>query len=371
MDSRTSGEQGNQIPPLEPKEDSISDAQILWEKVARPLKIPMIIFGLYHEKGTKIIYPESAFKGGSLPFLAMRIYHILIMLYLWFNFARFLVSFQMTGSHHSQDLTYNNISVSSWAFLVAANNTVFLKICYKGDIFQLIANHSKLCFRAVQSEDGASNRRQIQSSWTKYRSFAIGGTIIGLCASCANIAAILFMNYGLEESSIYHRVMCFPWSSDLACGLSAVFAVYGSATWTLTVVFIAFICYIMSGQFAQLTRDFAKTFGERRNFDAKLLDSFRRNFNTLCRSVELADEMLSPFVAIAYCTNIPGIIFLLYQVWFPDIGTGTSYHLIASFWIVGTVLNLAIVSYFAVTVHEKVGTYRYHNMRFISLVRDV
>ncbi|XP_030832841.1 uncharacterized protein LOC105442954 [Strongylocentrotus purpuratus] len=192
----------------------------------------------------------------------------------------------------------------------------------------------------------------------KYRSFALAGTVVGLCGVCLNIAAMLFIIYGSNESSVSYRMICLPWSSDLACGFSSVFVVYSSAAWILTIVFIAFICNILSGQLAQLTYDFTETFGGVTNFEAKLLDTFRRNFNILRRSVELADDMLSPLIAFAYCTHIPGMIFLLYQV--VSGGTGISYTLIASFWIMGSSVNLAIISYFAVTVHEKAHSLRRH-----------
>lgn len=336
--------------PSEANDIQSATARLLWDKVARPLKIPMIIFGLYHEKGTKKVHPQSEDKDDSLAFMVTRIYHVFVVVFLWFNFARFLVSFWVIGS---QDLIYTNISVSAWAFHVAANNSILLKICYKGDVCQLISNQSKLCFCPSQSGDDDSSKNRVKPSWMKYRSFALAGTVVGLCGLCLNIAAMLFIIYGTNVSSVSYRMLCLPWSSDLACGFSSVFVVYSSAAWTLPIVFIAFICNILSGQLAQLTYDFTETFGGVTNFEAKLLDTFRRNFNILRRSVELADEMLSPLIAVAYCTHIPGMIFLLYQVVVREIGI--SYTLIASFWIVGSSMNLAIISYFAVTVHEKVG----------------
>ena len=341
------GEQASQN-PSEANDIQSATARLLWDKVARPLKIPMIIFGLYHEKGTKTVHPQSEDKDDSLTFAVTRIYHVFVVVFLWYNFARFLVSFWIIGT---QDLIYNNISVCAWTFHVAANNSILLKICYKGDVCQLISNQSKLCFCPSQSVDEDSSKYHVKPSWMKYRSFALAGSIVGLCGLCLNIAAMLFIIYGSNESSVSYSMICLPWSSDLACGFSSVFVVYSSAAWILTIVFIAFICNILSGQLAQLTYDFTETFGGVTNFEAKLLDTFRRKFSLLCRSVELADEMLSPLIAVAYCTHIPGIIFLLYQVVSGE--TEISYTLIASFWIVASSMNLAIISYFAVTVPRK------------------
>lgn len=348
----TSTEQGNHN-IRESNHNPINDSEMLWDEVARPLKMVMTIFGLYHEKGTRKIHHESVVKE-KIFFIIPKIYQILVVLFLWYNFLRAVASFWLIKT---PDMLYDNVSVCTWGFLVAANNTIFLKICHKRNIVRLIANQSKLCLLPVgASQNERLNKNHVKPSWMKYRSFALAGSIVGLCGLCLNSAAILFMIYGTDQSSVSYKLLCLPWYSGPACGISSVFAVYGSAAWALAMVFIAFTCHILSGQLTQLTNDFTETFGRVQHSEANLLNSYRRKFSLLCRSVELADEMLSPLIAVAYCTNIPVIIFLLYQIWDRFFEEELSYVLIYSLWVMANAINIGVISYYAVTVHEKVGS---------------
>nr|XP_054755859.1 uncharacterized protein LOC129261854 [Lytechinus pictus] len=322
---------------------------LLWDVVARPLKVLMILFGLYHERTTRGNDHESSVKDKMLCYI-LKMYHTVIVLFLWYNFLRAVVSFWLTKT---TGLLYDNVAICVWGFLVAANDTIFLKICHKGDIVRLIENQSTICFNFPKN--GRLTKNHINPSWLKFRTFALAGAAVGFCAICVCVVPMLFFIYGTKESSFSYKLLCLPWHTDVACGFSSAYAVYGTASWILPMVFIAFICRILNGQLAQLTHDFTDTFGHGKNSEAKLLESFRRKFNLLCRSVELADAILSPLYATSYCANISIAIFLLYQIWNRFSDAELFYVLINLFWVVGNLINIGLISYYAVTVHEKVN----------------
>ncbi|XP_072167391.1 uncharacterized protein [Diadema setosum] len=108
--------------------------------------------------------------------------------------------------------------------------------------------------------------------------------------------------------------------------------------------------YDKAGLLQQLYDDFMEA-KEKMQPDTRMLEWFRQRFNILCRSVELTDKMFSPLIAIAYMTNIPNVIFLLYQLWFDQ--RSIMDYVTISFWIGSGLTNMCLISYFAVMIHER------------------
>ncbi|XP_041464231.1 uncharacterized protein LOC121415160 [Lytechinus variegatus] len=192
----------------------------------------------------------------------------------------------------------------------------------------------------------------------KYRSVALAGTIAGICVICMNLICTMVLSFGTLESSLERKKGCLLWPPDLICGLSSFITAHASAAWVLPVVFVYLTCHILSDQFSKLTRDFTESFEGVENIEARHLEKYRRTLNILCRSVELGDKMLSPLFAVAYCTNITTIIVLFYQVWFRKAQLLDLF--IFYFFIGGSIMYISVLSYSAVTVHQKAHSLRRH-----------
>ena len=325
--------------------DAVSqeDAEMLWKKIAQPLTMTMKIFGLYHERTSK---PESRSRLQSFVFPLQVIYHILIMGLVWFNFVRSIVSF-----HGHLDIAFDLIPTTAWSFYVASTCTVLFKVIYKREVIKMIANQSKLCFCLERSSGNAC--KDIKLAWRKYRSFAVFSGIFSTFLVFLNTAAVGYYIYAPQiNDGTFDSVAILPWSSTVASGIITVLGFYASAAWILPVAFFAFICRILAGQLDELESDFRRAFCKRHAIDIESLDLYRRHFLILCRSVEMADEMLSPLIAVTLAVNIPIVIFLLYQIWFST--TGILFIIISAFWTFGGLVSCSIISYYAIQVNEKV-----------------
>ena len=287
------------------------DAELLWKNAAQPLIKTMKLFGLYHEETSKKqLESRSLLK--KTEFLVLKIYHLLIVGLLWWNFIRSIVSFV---DHLS--IIFDLLPRASWLFYVASNSAVLFKISYKQEIIKIIAYQSKSCLTLQRK--GGSVCHDISSEWRNKRSVVVVGVTVAIIFICLNMALVayqVFTPFFANNQVTSGGIECLPWNSTVACGLLTVLNVYATAAWILSVAFFAFICRILAGQLDELKEDFRRTFCNRDAINGESLDLYRRYYLTLCRSVEMADTMFSPFVAVTYSVNISNLIFLLYQISF-------------------------------------------------------
>ena len=317
------------------------DAEMLWKDAGQPLIVTMKIFGLYHEE-TSEKELESRSLLQKLECLVLKIYHLLIVGFLWLNLIRCLASF-----YDHQSIVYNILPYASWLFYAASNGTVLFKICYKRDIIKMIAHQSKSCLALQRS--GGSMRHDLNLEWRKSRSFAVVGVIVGIIFMCFNMGLVGY-NAVMSKSDKYE---CLPWNSPVVCGLLRALEVYATAALILPVALFAFICRILAGQLNELRKAFRRTFDKQAAITAESVDLYRRHFLILCRSVDMADDIFSPFIAVSYSTNVPIVIFLLYQnsLGYTD---STSLIVMTSVTIISCLVSCAIISIFAVQVHQRV-----------------
>lgn len=333
-------------------------AELLWSAVAKPLTITMTMFGSYHETVEPVQNIPAKFWSNLV-----RCYHLLIMILLWVNFIRVVVAFWFVNPEARFDI----VSLAIWTLSAAANNSIFFKICRNREMIPVVAVLLKYSFFSKQPAD-TEDKHNNNPTWLKHRSVSYFGAIGGVFSIVMYLVTTLLISYQSSAlSDIYFR----PWSasSHFAVGLLSVTLLYASALSVFPHGFFGFVCYILTDQFARLTREFVQTYEDSsRVKNANLLNSFRCRFNDLCRSVELADEMLSPFVALTYSISVVNTIFLLYQFWLHD-EQDLSYYLPLTCWVTGSVAQLCLLSLVATRLHDKVNvklsilqyfTFRYH-----------
>lgn len=147
-----------------------------------------------------------------------------------------------------------------------------------------------------------------------------------------------------------YRQVSEPWKSDVALVLSLVVFIFASSSWLFPIAFFHILCKILGKQFQVLERSLSAS-----EPTCDKLDFIRKQHTHLCQAVQRADTVFGPILGIAYVTNVPLAIFLVYQILFAELEL---FELaLTSFWTLMTCAMIAFVSFDAAVVNEKVSNY--------------
>ena len=329
-----------------------------WQEIAGPLIFAMKIFGLYHENTQSIgivQVSDSNLAGktrrSNIRARFLMFYQVCVVFILWLNLTRFITSFTVTFINEGLIL-YDHIAYGAWFIQVAINSSVLFWVCWNTNALPLFQKHWNSLIQRNSGFPVKESHKTLRHDFaTKKDKFATACAVLGCFIAILNTSFLVILVFTFGTDSTFALPTCGPFTSEVFCALTLTIPYSTSAAWVFPLLLFSVMCHIITDQFSQLNAEFVSSLSENSSIDFALLNSFRRRHAVLCRSVELADNVLSPIAATSYITNISIIIFILYQLFDQ---TDIFYIGLSLFWIACTMMGISILSYFAVKVNEKV-----------------
>ncbi|XP_063955440.1 uncharacterized protein LOC129260550 [Lytechinus pictus] len=353
---------------------------LLWNEMLEPLLLVLKIVGVYHETAFKGALrtqdqtegsgwfpdadpepPRSTWSRSWRNGLS-RVYHAFVCIYLWLNAIRMTYVISLS-------VRYDQITLQVYFYVVSICNTIMFAVCYREKGMPLFHRHwnSSVTFlntrRTQCSFDRTLNTKaeNLHGNPKQYTKSAVFVTITCICMTLFNVATMIFLTFGFGGlNPLSSSGVCGPWLTELFCGINLIFAVYATTAYIFPGALYSLICHNISLQFNNLSEEFDQALNSPHPIDKMTLNCFRRRHAVICHTVEVADDVFSPLIGVIYSTNIPLIIFLLYQLFYIADGdlifTG-----LTLFWLFSCSTTVLLLSFFTVRVHDKVK--RIHRSR--------
>ncbi|XP_054755863.2 uncharacterized protein LOC129261859 [Lytechinus pictus] len=354
---------------------------LLWNEMLEPLLLALKIVGVYHETSFKGALKTQDQTEGSERFpdadpepprsrswqnSLSRVYHAFVCIYLWLNAIR--VTYAIVLNDRYGMFKQDQITLQVFFYIVSLCNTVMFAVCAKEKCMPYFRHHWNSSVTSLYTrrthcsldETTPNTKNEIYENRHKnskrYDKWAIFVTITCTCVTLINFVSLGFLTFGFGLNPLSSSGICGPWLSEYFCGFNLLFAGFAIATYIFPIALYSLICYNISSQFENLSEEFDKSLNSPHRIDKKTLSCFRRRHAVICHTVEVADDVFSPLIGVIYSTNIPLIIFLLYQLFY--LADGGFYISLTSFWILSCSTNVSLLSYFSVRVHEKAHSFR-------------
>lgn len=303
----------------------------------RPLLLSMQILGVYHSP-KKFTYKKN--DDGSRQRKAailQNVWHLTCVVLIVFNFVRSLISLWWSELNIS---LYAKCIFLAWSMQCALNSVSFyLSIVCKSRLpafFEFWHTYCNgCCFRSPVALLDRNWVSKISLYTTVIVWVLIMGNVVGTSVQMVTVAP-------------EYRQVTEPWKSDIALIVSLIVFVFASGAWLFPIAFFHVLCKILWQQFNVLEESLAIS-----EPSCDKLDFIRRQHTHLCQAVQRADAVFGPVLGITYITNVPLAIFLAYQLIFA--GFGLFEFLLTSFWAIMTCITIAVVSFDAAVVNEKVS----------------
>ncbi|XP_041463739.1 uncharacterized protein LOC121414740 [Lytechinus variegatus] len=354
---------------------------LLWDEMLEPLLLALKIVGVYHETAFKGALKTQDQTEGSERFpdahpepprskswrnSLSRVYHAFLCIYLWLNAIRMTYSIVLNDRYGM--FKQDQITLQVFFYIVSICNTVMFAVCAKEKYMPYFRHHWNSSVTSLNTrrthcsldETTHNTKNEMyenrHENSKRYDKWAIFVTITCTCVTLVNVASLGFLTFGFGLNPLSSSGICGPWLSEYFCGFNLIFGGFAIATYIFPIALYSLICYNISSQFENLSEEFDKSLNSPRRFDKKTLNCFRRRHAVICHTVEVADDVFSPLLGVIYSTNIPLIIFLLYQLFY--LADDGFYISLTSFWLLSCFTNVSLLSYFSVRVHEKAHSFR-------------
>lgn len=255
----------------------------------------------------------------------------LMVLGQWFNVAIPLVCVFFYGSK-----IYTLLFFDMWCLLVALNITVSLIVLPLTGVWKSRFEKFISYLRLVQSKS-----IRLEKTKSKGKIYLV---VSGFFIVAVGIGGIYILVHILDMNFGNHK----PWNAWSGFRIIyPFFLTIGVALWLLPMVFYCTTCLLLEALFDDL--DMRKA-----SLD---LTTLRLEHYSLCRVVELADNLLSPAILMVVGLCIPFICFALYQIakidHFPKQET-LGFLVITIIWLLASSAELAVVMIFGSKVNDKV-----------------
>nr|XP_054754495.1 uncharacterized protein LOC129260554 [Lytechinus pictus] len=355
---------------------------LLWNEMLEPLLLTLKIVGVYHETAFEGALKTQGQAEGSGWFPdadpepprskswrngISRVYHALVCIYLWLNTIRMTYAIVLNDRYgiFSQEL----ITMQVYFYIVSICNTIMFVVCYRDKCMPYFRCHWNSSVTSLQTrrthcsldKTTLNTKDEINENQHKtpvrYNKWAMLVTVTCTCVMLINIAGMVFSTFGFGLNPLTSMGICGPWLSEPFCGINLIFAVYSNAAYAFPGALFSLICHNISLQFENLSEEFDQALNSSHPIDKKTLNCFRRRHAVICHTVEVADDVFSPFVGVVYLTNIPLIIFLLYELFYLANGN-LLYISMTLCWLLLCFTNVLLPSLFAVQVYEKAHSLR-------------
>ncbi|XP_041464230.1 uncharacterized protein LOC121415159 isoform X2 [Lytechinus variegatus] len=347
----------------------------LWNEMLEPLLFALKVVGVFHETTFKGALKTRDQTEGSGWFPdadpepprsrswrngLSRVYHAFVCIYLWLNAIRMTYVISLS-------VRYDLITLQVYFYVVSICNTIMFAVCYREKRMPLFQRHwnSSVTFlntrRTKCSFDGKilkTKAENLNGNPKRYTKSAVFVTITCICMTLFNFATMTFLTFGFGGlNPLSSSGICGPWLTELFCGINLIFALYATAAYIFPGALYSLICHNISLKFDNLSEEFDQVLSSSHPIDKKTLNCFRRRHAIICHTVEVADDVFSPLVGVNYSTNIPLIIFLLYQLFYIA-GGDLIYTGLTLFWLLSCSTSVLLLSLFTVRVHDKAHSLR-------------
>eukprot|EP00057_Strongylocentrotus_purpuratus_P013279 XP_011667753.1 PREDICTED: uncharacterized protein LOC105439903 isoform X2 [Strongylocentrotus purpuratus] len=343
-----------------PREDLM-----MFSEVSRPVTLSMKLLGLWHDRSPTEVCdqvnnaePVQTSPASGIWNIMNRLavfYHSFITLVLWFDFIRFLVVI-------APMITLEYASYLCWFFQTAATNTVLFLACYRSCKMRRfyrywqnssVEKHRLDCNQKQANTPGCTLQRK------RFQKVGILAALGGWSFVLGSYPVSLYFTFGFK-GKLGFRLMCWPWTNDIACAFLQIIHFFALACHKFPIVYLCLICYVLSERFDALTKSFEKENPLGTLAKAEVLEATRRQHNILCLLTSHCDYIFSTVVAIAFATNIPLLILLMYDLYLNS-NSANAFEIAAScYWGISNLLNILLLSIFCSLLNEKAHSLRRH-----------
>ena len=313
------------------------------EKVYKPLLVLMKCFGLYFDdepiSGLTQTPHCSRSKGCK-----SRFYCGIGVAGLWFNVAMPLV-----GVFYDSDDLFLLLVFVLWSLLAALNGTICLIVLPLRKKRE--SRFKNFLLKLVTIRTGSIDFKIVRS---KAKNFLIMFLIF---FAFSLVSAVIL--YKIENMSFANYKPWQAWYGFRVVGL--LILILGCGFWLLPVIFFCISCLVIETLFGDL---YAK-------MPAMEMTELKARHQRLCEVVELADRMFSHLLIVIVGLSIALICFYFYHIVnFVQIGSYISLF-VTSFWILSTMVLLAVIMVFGSRVNEKVSNRIGASTNMIKMLADL
>ena len=225
-----------------------------------------------------------------------RFYSLLVVLSLWL-YAIFGLASLFSEGFTSMDVFLYLFTMATWSVQCACNVTICLAMLPQmqrksGSRFsQFISSFSKT------TTDLKGLRRK------SMKGLAFAGML-----SLMNFAFALLWSFRLNGLLYKYK----PWNGNMGVWIIEVgVVIYNSFAWSLPVQLYYTACLVLERMFETLKDKFTSSIDTEHPLT---LSSLRQEYLRLCKVLEMADKVFSPFLLVTFALDVPLICVNLYQV---------------------------------------------------------
>ena len=232
---------------------------------------------------------------GKLVYLS-RLYSLLVVLSLWLFVILGLASLFSEG-FTSVDVFLYLFNIAAWSVQCACNVTICL-----------------VMLPQVQSKSRSRFSQFITSFSTTttdlkgLRRKSLKGLVFAGMVSLGNFAFSLLWSFHLNGVLYNYK----PWNGNMGVWIIEVgVGIYASFAWSLPVQLYYTACLVLERMFETLKDKVTSSLDTEHPLT---LTSLRQEYLRLCKVLEMADKVFSPFLLVTFALDVPLICVNLYQV---------------------------------------------------------
>ena len=276
---------------------------------------------------------------GKLVYLS-RFYSLLVVLSLWL-FVIFGLASLFSEGFTSVDVFLYLFNIAAWSVQCACNVTICL-----------------VMLPQVQSKSGSRFSQFITSFSTTttdlkgLRRKSLKGLVFAGMVSLGNFAFSLLWSFHLNGVLYNYK----PWNGNMGVWIVEVgVGIYASFAWSLPVQLYYTACLVLERMFETLKDKVTSSLDTEHPLT---LTSLRQEYLRLCKVLEMADKVFSPFLLVTFALDVPLICVNLYQVvkvtknWSND--ENTIWLIAYMFWSVCLSSIVSLLCLFGGRVNEEV-----------------
>ena len=276
---------------------------------------------------------------GKLVYLS-RFYSLLVVLSLWL-FVIFGMASLFSEGFTSVDVFLYLFNIAAWSVQCACNVTICL-----------------VMLPQVQSKSRSRFSQFITSFSTTttdlkgLRRKSLKGLVFAGMVSLGNFAFSLLWSFHLNGVLYNYK----PWNGNMGVWIVEVgVGIYASFAWSLPVQLYYTACLVLERMFETLKDKVTSSLDTEHPLT---LTSLRQEYLRLCKVLEMADKVFSPFLLVTFALNVPLICVNLYQVikvtknWSND--ENTIWLIAYMFWSVCLSSIVSLLCLFGGRVNEEV-----------------
>ena len=232
---------------------------------------------------------------GKLVYLS-RFYSLLVVLSLWL-YAIFGLASLFSEGFTSVDVFLYLFNIAAWSVQCACNVTICL-----------------VMLPQVQSKSRSRFSQFITSFSTTttdlkgLRRKSLKGLVFAGMVSLGNFAFSLLWSFHLNGVLYNYK----PWNGNMGVWIIEVgVGIYASFAWSLPVQLYYTACLVLERMFETLKDKVTSSLDTEHPLT---LTSLRQEYLRLCKVLEMADKVFSPFLLVTFALDVPLICVNLYQV---------------------------------------------------------